>query len=878
MKINIKHLLFLFLFGISTFNLFAQIIITKSATQPTCNNINGAVSVFVTGGLPPYTYEWKYESNNGQIIGNGASISNVSPGLYSIKVTDVNQDYASDTININNGINGYIRTTSNALCPNKNGVVEAFITGGLEPYSYNWSNGATTKVVSNLAGGTDIQVEIIDANGCNAYSISYGNNVKASQNTIFETTVGETSLLSSSYTSIPEQCPLQNGSISITASGGVAPYSYLWNTIPVKSTSIVTGLTNGYYNVTIIDALGCKMQTGVYVEKNAGALNASAVKTNDYCSKKQGKVNLTITGGLPPYVVNWPDGSSAISRTGLEGGLYNVTIRDQNNCVFNLQIVIEDLSPVFSSVSVNETNCDNISGSAQVQATNGTAPYTYQWNTGASSTNLSSLPYGYYSVLVKDADGCKSSAWGFVNIKSSCYATVSGKIYQDNNGNCLQEAGEYPILNQLANMSRTLNTNYLFDGYNYTNMNGQFSMRYVLPDNYLVNYYSDIAGRKTLCPASGKYNLSIPTSGVNYVNNDFAMVPSSLFEDVTFAYKYCNPTTPPRPGFNYSYSVPYKNNGTLPSNGFIELVYGNLETFVTSFPLPDYYDAVNKTLRFNYSNLMLGDINNITLTFNLPKTTLLGSTYNHLLTAHIGGTDPTPENNIESIPFTVVGSFDPNDLRVFPDGLITEKDEELSYFIRFQNTGTYRAELVIIKDIIDQSLDITSISDITASHEFKFTVGENSKVQFAFENINLPDKKRDEPGSHGFVNFKIRKNKNLPLGTEIKNTANIYFDYNEAIITNTTVNTIGISTDVLNQKTIISGLVYPNPAKDHSTFRFEEKIVSIQLISITGKQVLNEKIDSENTFDVQLNVAKGMYLYKAISADGNTYSGKLVIE
>ena len=874
MKLN--QLLVFLLLLLSTSQLKAQLVINSSVTQTTCNNNNGAVSINVTGGVAPYLYEWRIGDEYGQIFSTAPSVSGLSNGLYSIKVTDATNAYRSDSIVINNGIYGYVLTTSDAVCPNQNGVVEAFAQGGAAPYSYLWSNGSTAKTVNNLAGGTVIQVEIKDANGCSAYA--FNDNTSTASTTIFETTVGSTSTIISNYTSTPEECPLNNGIATLAASGGVAPYTYYWNTTPVKNTATITGLTNGYYTAIITDAVGCKQTTGVYINKNAGALNATAIKTNDYCSKKQGAANLTITGGVPPYVVHWPDGSSALSRTGLEYGFYNVTVTDQNNCVFNLQVFIDDISPVYSWVSITETDCDNVSGKVQAHAGGGNAPYTYQWNNASVNASINGLPMGYYNVLVKDADGCKSNAWAFVPIKNSCYAEISGKIYQDNNGNCIQEAGEFPILNQWVNLRAASTTNYLFDYYSQTNYAGEYSLRYVLPDQYTVTNNEYLGARTAACPATGKYNLAISTSGVDYLNKDFAMVPGFLFEDVSLYSNYCSMFSPPRPGFDYSYSIPFKNNGTLPSDGFLEVVYGNLETFVSSSPAADFYDPATKTVRFNYSNLMLGEIRDITLTFNLPPTTLLGSTYNHTVTANIGDIDPTPENNEYSFPFTVVGSYDPNDLRVTPAGVITEEDDVLTYFIRFQNTGTYPAELVVIKDVIDQNLDVTTITDIYASHGYAFRVHENKTAEFAFENIHLPDSARDESGSHGFVSFKIRKKSNLELGTEIKNTAKIYFDYNDPIITNTTVNTVGITTGTIASMNTSAGIVYPNPAKDYTAFRFDVFISSIQLLTVSGTEVLNQKVNDQKEFGIQFNLSKGMYLYKAFSTDGTAYVGKLIIE
>jgi len=868
---NLKNVLLSLLLLFSVNYLMAQPIITKSVTQPICNNSDGTASVSVTGGLAPYIYEWRMAYGNNPVFSNSASVSDLSPGYYIIRVTDSNNDYAEDSVNIGNGIHAYAYTVTNALCPQNNGTVEAIASGGVAPYSYLWSNGQTTQTATNLAGGSVIQVEIKDANGCIAFDYN--------GSSVFETTVGVTSPINVTYSATPEECPLNNGNITLHATGGKLPYSYYWNTIPAQNTASITGLVNGLYNGTVMDADGCKTIVNVYVNKNSGALDATATKTNDNCSKQQGTAEINITGGVAPYTVKWPDGSSVLSRTDLGYGFYNVSITDQNNCEFILTIFIDDLSPVNAWVSTTETDCDNISGSAFVNVSGGTAPYTYDWNTGASGTSLSTLGVGYYSILVKDVNGCKATDWAYVNIKSSCYATISGKIFQDNNANCVQDAGEYSIMNQWPALNATAASYSLYDHFSQTNFAGQYSMRYVLPDQYTVNYQDNALTRTAVCPAAGKYNLNIPVSGVNYPDKDFAMVPASLYEDVAILPYYGCLISAPRPGFDYSYYFGYSNIGTLPSDGFIEVVYGDLETFVSASPAADFYDPGTKTLRFNYSTLMLGEVRGIFLTFNLPRTTLLGSTYSHAITADIGSTDPTPENNVFDRNFTVVGSFDPNDLTVTPQGNITEQDKTLTYSIRFQNTGTYPAELVVIKDTIDANLDITSIGNLVASHNYTYRVLENRIVEFAFENINLPDNERNEPGSHGFINFTIRKNKNLAVGTQIKNIAGIYFDYNDPIVTNTTINTMAETTlGNISQTATNTGNVYPNPAKDLTTFVFEKEISNVQLLSVSGSTVLNQPVSNRKEFNLQLNLTKGMYFYKAVSSDGIIYSGKLVIE
>jgi uncharacterized repeat protein (TIGR01451 family) len=142
----------------------------------------------------------------------------------------------------------------------------------------------------------------------------------------------------------------------------------------------------------------------------------------------------------------------------------------------------------------------------------------------------------------------------------------------------------------------------------------------------------------------------------------------------------------------------------------------------------------------------------------------------------------------------VVGSFDPNDKKGFPDGIgeahETMPNEQLQYLIRFQNTGTAPAYTVVIRDTLDTDLDIFSVTPGASSHEYSFTMYGERVLQWTFNNIMLPDSFSNEEESHGFITYTVNQQPDLEDGTEITNSAAIYFDSNEPVITNTTLHTI----------------------------------------------------------------------------------------
>jgi uncharacterized repeat protein (TIGR01451 family) len=224
-----------------------------------------------------------------------------------------------------------------------------------------------------------------------------------------------------------------------------------------------------------------------------------------------------------------------------------------------------------------------------------------------------------------------------------------------------------------------------------------------------------------------------------------------------------------------------------------------------------------------------------------------------------------PANDISSVLLPILTSYDPNDKQVSPQGSGVEgfidPNQELSYRIRFQNTGNAIAYNVFIEDTISNRLDINSIQVLGASHNY-LVEKENNLIRFRFNNIMLPDSNADEPNSHGFVQYTIQQDPGNISGDVINNTAYIYFDYNPAVITNTTVNTIAfpISVEQIEKSKF---KVYPNPTKDFIYINSaSEKIERIAVYNLVGKEILSNQNDLNlSTQQISLaNLPLGVYL------------------
>lgn len=260
--------------------------------------------------------------------------------------------------------------------------------------------------------------------------------------------------------------------------------------------------------------------------------------------------------------------------------------------------------------------------------------------------------------------------------------------------------------------------------------------------------------------------------------------------------------------------------------------------------------------------------------------------------------------NDEESPFEavdcqpIIGSYDPNDKTVYPTGagashFITETTD-LEYKIRFQNTGNDTAFTVVVRDSISSLLDVSSFSAGASSHAYSYNLYGNGVIEFTFNNILLPDSFVNEPASHGFVQYKIVQKETNMVGDVILNNADIFFDFNEPIRTNTTFNEIGgIFLDTIIYKSPyeeeapngiseVNNLeikVYPNPAKNNLYFEFEEsqKDVSIELFDLSGK--MQQKTVGVNTSKLKVtrgNLVSGMYLFKIYTEGNEIAFGKLV--
>jgi hypothetical protein len=373
-----------------------------AASQGTVNNVscnggsNGTATVAVTGGTGSYTYSW---SPSG---GTGATASGLTQGTYTVTVTDANSCQTTQTFTITEPTPLSVTTSQTNLVCNGAATGEATVnvTGGTGTYTYLWSpTGGTAATATGLTAGTYI-VTIKDANLCQttqSFTITQPNALVATP--VAQTNIG---------------CRNEaTGSATVSATGGTGTYTYSWS--PSGGTAATaTGLAAGTYTVIITDANLCQTTQTFTITQPAAILSASTASTGVSCfGGSNGTASVTVSGGTPTYTYLWaPLGGTSSSITGRPAGNYTCTITDANGCTLVKNITIS--TPAAFSATVTQTNvsCNGgTNGSATVNATGATAPYSYQWSpTGGTAKTASGLAAGTYTVTIQDANTCTYTA------------------------------------------------------------------------------------------------------------------------------------------------------------------------------------------------------------------------------------------------------------------------------------------------------------------------------------------------------------------------------------------------------------------------------------------------------------------------------------
>ncbi len=454
---------------------------------------------------------------------------------------------------------------------------------------------------------------------------------------------------------------------------------------------------------------------------------------------------------------------------------------------------------------------------------------------------------------------------GLLRLEGEDYSLISGSNKVDFNLNGCDNADvAFPNL-KLSAIGNTTTMNYI------SNNSGNYA------------FYVESGQQYTVAPAleNPAYFSVNPTSfQVDFINQtgpvmqDFCLTPNGIHDDVEIL---LIPKNIARNGFNANYRIIYKNKGTETSNGSITLTYNeSVSDLVTSNPVLTSQTTNNIT--WDYESLLPFETRTIDFTLNLNGPTEtpplnIGDVLNYAVVIGSTTTDETPNNNSSNLHQEVFGSYDPND-KVCIEGTTVQPDiigEYVHYVIRFENTGNYPAENIIIKDIIDQNkLDITTLIPLHSSHTFYTRIHDNT-AEFVFDGINLPF---NDANNDGYVAFKIKTKSNLMVGDTFSNDANIYFDYNYPITTNTFTTTIQ-ALGTVDFEFDNYFVLYPNPSDNQLTIQSKEnlKVYSLEIYNLMGQIVMavpnsTESIDvsrlQSGSYVIKMNTEKGVSIKRFI--------------
>ena len=865
----------------------------------------GTIESVVSGGVPPLNYEWS----------TGASTANLTytiAGTYSLTVSDAGgcSLSASSTINNNIGLEMAFDVEHNLCGDTNNGAIQVTVNNGSSQYSYLWNNGQTDNSISNLSAGIYCVTVTDVVSACTAQDC-----------VVINTTPAISAMVKTIMS--PSCFGASNGVFEITVTDpGAGPFNWdLSGPVSLSGTSMlhtfeIPGLSSGDYLLSVSNATGCSSEVSGTLNDPIPVFTSIELLSN---SCNFAVLEAQSIGGVAPISFSWdgPNGISGSSNTIVApvSGTYQLTATDSHGCTGTSELLLELL---------NGGNCGYIQGRV-ILDNNGNCvadanePGIVGWvlraegadtlygMTDALGHYFMGVPTGDYKMTVFPPNGSWEICPG---IWQATVAVPNDTAVVDDIP--VKKLVDCPALDVSIG---TVVFRRCFSSYMYVHY--QNNGTDIATDAYVdvtidpfVTFESSNLASQLIAPnirrffigdvaigESGTFNIKIHVS-CNSVLGQTHCMEVHLDPDET-----CN-TNPLWSGASLSLRSTCETDSL---RFFIKNIgSGDLQHKVNYIVVEDAVmrseepidilpggDSIGVYVPANGSTWMVEVEQELYHPYPDPVVLSVEgcSSNGNFSTGYINQFPlNVVANAVDLVCAENVGSYDPNDKHSYPIGYGAEHyirpGTEIEYQINFQNTGTDTAFNIVIIDTLSKFLDPASIQFKSSSAPCRFDLTGEGVTHFYLDNIMLPDSNVNEVASHGFVNFAIRPKKSALLGSVIENFADIYFDFNDPIRTNTTFHELAekfISVGVWQPRLpLLKITAAPNPFSESTTInlsgllRFDK--LELHLFDARGKEKLRLESDS-GAFEIRKNnLPNGVYFFQ-ITQNGNLVgTGKLIVQ
>ncbi|PWH86631.1 T9SS type B sorting domain-containing protein [Brumimicrobium oceani] len=360
-------------------------------------NNTGAINLMVSGGASNFSYSW----SSGQ---TSKDIDNILAGNYTYTVIDNNGCTNVGNVVITEpasplAVSGIVNDVN--CFGESNGGIDLTVTGGTPNYSFQWSSASfqlsnTNEDLVNY-GADDYRFEVTDQNGCKVIDT-----LTINEPALLETSTMGTNILCNSDST---------GTIDLSVTGGVFPYTYAWNNGGI--TEDLIQLAAGNYNVTVTDNQGCTSSIAHTLTEPADSLTYNLTVSDVLCnSGNEGSISLSVAGGTVPYSYSWSNGETTTAINNLSSGSYFFDVVDQNGCMISDTLIVNQPNALSLNEVITDVSCFELEdGKIDISPTGGTAPYDFKWFNSdyalaTQTEDLELFPAETYQIEIVDANGC----------------------------------------------------------------------------------------------------------------------------------------------------------------------------------------------------------------------------------------------------------------------------------------------------------------------------------------------------------------------------------------------------------------------------------------------------------------------------------------